>query len=264
METITSKDNPLIKEARRLLQNAKARRESGRFVIEGSRLCGDAALSGVALRAVLLTERAEESYPEVAAALRRACGDCRRISEELARQLGDTVAPQGVFCVCEALDNCRPFGTIKKNTRLLGLENIQDPANLGAVIRTAEALGLDGLLLSGCCDVTSPKVLRGSMGGVFRLPLYLAGRMDEAVASLRKGGWRCLACVPDPSAAPVQGAALGPGTLCLIGNEGNGLTPETVAACDGRITIPMGGRAESLNASMAAGIILWELMRPQE
>ena len=71
METITSKDNPLIKEARRLLQNAKARRESGRFVIEGSRLCGDAALSGVALRAVLLTERAEESYPEVAAALRR-------------------------------------------------------------------------------------------------------------------------------------------------------------------------------------------------
>ena len=99
------------------------------------------------------------------------------------------------------------------------------------------------------------------MGGVFRLPLYAAGEMTAAVEQLRQAGRRCFACVPDAAAASICDIVWKPEDICLIGNEGNGLRPATVAVCDGSVTIPMTGRAESLNAAMAAGIILWETVR---
>ncbi len=266
---LTSRDNRLIKEGRRLLADSRYRRESGHFLIEGARLCADAALSGVPIEAALATPRAEEAYARQTAAIREALRQGARedrfftITDELARHLADTASPQGIFCLCGRLDNRRSLDTMNRMGKYMALEDMQDPANLGAVVRTAEALGVDGLLLSdGCCDVTNPKVLRGSMGGVFRLPLYPAGNMADAVASLQKEGMTAWACVVSPEATPVHRAALGPGSICVIGNEGGGLRPETVAACRERLTIVMPGRAESLNASMAAGIILWELTRP--
>lgn len=268
MESITSRDNRLIKEGRRLLADAKYRRQTGLFFLEGARLCADAARSGVAIRTVLVTARAREGYGEQLQAIRRGSGAEAayvEISEEISRHLGDTASPQGIFCICKTLDNRAALDTINRMGRYIALEDMQDPANLGTVVRTAEALGADGLLLSsGCCDLYNPKVLRGSMGGVFRLPFYAVGEMGAAIAALQARGMTGWACVVDPAATPVHKAALGPGSICVIGNEGNGLRPETAAACRGRLTIAMAGRAESLNASMAAGIILWELMRPQE
>ena len=262
---ITSRDNRLVKEVRRLLADAKYRREAGLFAVEGARLCEDAALSGVDIRYALYTARAAAQYPRQLDAVRKSAAALYEIPDELARFIGDTAAPQGIFSVCGALDNCRPYDTMDKAERLLALEDIQDPANLGAVIRTAEALGLDGLLLSaGCCDVYNPKVLRGSMGGVFRLKLYTAGRFDEAVPTLQAAGRRCLACVPDAAALPVQKAGLHPEDICFNGNEGNGLRRETNEACGESITIPMRGRAESLNAAMAAGLVVWEQLRQSE
>lgn len=267
MESITSRDNRLIKEGRRLLADAKYRRQTGLFLLEGARLCADAARSGVAIRTVLVTARAREGYGEQLQAIRRGSGAEAayvEISEEISRHLGDTASPQGIFCICKTLDNRAALDTINRMGRYIALEDMQDPANLGTVVRTAEALGADGLLLSsGCCDLYNPKVLRGSMGGVFRLPFYAVGEMGVAIAALQARGMTGWACVVDPAATPVHKAALGPGSICIIGNEGNGLRPETAAACRGRLTIAMAGRAESLNASMAAGIILWELMRPQ-
>ena len=259
---ITSRDNRLVKETRRLLADAKYRREAGLFALEGARLCGDAALSGVKIRYAMYTARAAAQYAGQMTAVKRAADTLYEIPDDLARFMGDTASPQGFFCVCDALDNYRPYDTMKDARYVLALEDIQDPANLGTMIRTAEALGLDALLLSGgCCDVYNPKVLRGSMGGVFRLTLYTAHRFEEAIPVLRAGGRRCLACVPDSTARPVPRAGLCPLDICLIGNEGNGLHAQTIAACDGRITIPMGGRAESLNAAMAAGLVMWELLR---
>ena len=133
---------------------------------------------------------------------------------------------------------------------------------MGTVIRTAEALGIDGLLLSdGCCDIYNPKVLRASMGGVFRLPLMRVGDMAQAVETLQEKGLTAYACVVDATATPITEAGMGKGSVTIIGNEGNGLRAETIAACKHSVTIPMAGRAESLNASMAAGIILWEMCR---
>ena len=259
---ITSRDNRYVKEVRRLLADAKYRRESGRFAIEGVRLCRDAVRSGVKVEVFLYTPKAARQYAEALEEMGTACGGGMEIAEELSDYMADTAAPQGVYGICRVLDNRPACDTMKTAGRLLGLEDIQDPANLGAVIRTAEALGLEGLLLStGCCDPYNPKVLRASMGGVFRLPLYPVGEMAAAVERLRLAGRRCFACVPDGEAASICSIEWRSEDVCLIGNEGNGLTPQTVQACTGRLTIRMPGRAESLNASTAAALVMWEMVR---
>ena len=259
---ITSRDNPVLKELSRLLTDASYRRESGLFALEGARLCADAAASGVEIRTVLYTARAREAYEPYLRPLLAACSDCREIDAALAVRFSDTKAPQGIFCICQRLDNRLPLGKIKRNGRYLLLEDVQDPGNLGTIVRTAEAFGIDGLFLTpGCCDLYNPKVLRGSMGGVFRLPAARTEDLPALLVSLKDAGLSCFACVAENGAQPVQNAELGAGAVCLIGNEGAGLRPETVAACGRRITIPMSGRAESLNASIAASIVLWEMTR---
>lgn len=262
---LTSRDNRTVKLWRRLAADAHFRRSQGLFALEGARLCGDAAWSGVKLETVLYTARAAETYPRQLETLLSCGADCQEISEDISRYMGETASPQGIFCVARALDNRLTMDTIKRMGTYIALEDIQDPTNLGTIVRTAEALGVDGMILSsGCCDLYNPKVLRGSMGGVFRLPFLIADRMEAAVDAMQRQGMTVWACVLDPAATPVHRAPLGPGSVCLIGNEGNGLRPETIAACRERLTIRMAGRAESLNASMAAGIVLWELTRPRE
>ena len=260
--TVTSKDNQWVKEWRGLCDSAKKRRESGLFAIEGARLCGDALRSGVAIRAVLYTASALAIYTETVGALMAAAEVGVEISPELSRYMGDTTNPQGVFCIAKTLDNSLIIDKINIIGTYSALEDIQDPGNMGTVIRTAEALGMDGILLSdGCCDIYNPKVLRASMGGVFRMPLMRVGDMAQAVVALQEKGLTAFACVVDADATPITEAGMGKGAVALIGNEGNGLRADTVAACKHRVTIPMAGRAESLNASMAAGIILWEMCR---
>lgn len=257
---ITSRDNRWVKEYRRLAEDTRYRRESGRFVVEGARLCADAVRSGVSVETAFITERACVQYPEHIAAVTAAADNVFTVPDALARHLADTTNPQGVFCMA-----VRPFHTaddLVKGGRYAALEAVQDPGNLGTMIRTAEAFGLDGLLLSdGCCDPYSPKVLRAAMGGVFRLPLLSAGDLSQTLPALEAKGFTSVACVVDADAEAVQTVGLGGGTIAVIGNEGNGLRTETVAACTKRTTIPMNGRAESLNASMAAGIVFWEMVR---
>lgn len=260
--TVTSKDNQWVKEWRRLGDSAKYRRETGLFAIEGARLCGDALRSGVTLEVVLYTASALAVYGSVVEPLLASAQTVVEISPELSRHMSDTINPQGVFCIAKMLDNSLIIDKINIIGTYSALEDIQDPGNMGTVIRTAEALGIDGILLSdGCCDIYNPKVLRASMGGVFRMPLMRVGDMAQTVETLQEKGLTAFACVVDATATPITEAGMGQGSVALIGNEGNGLRAETVAACKHSVTIPMTGRAESLNASMAAGIILWEMAR---
>ena len=259
---VTSKENQWVKEWRRLNDSAKYRRESGLFAIEGARLCADAMRSGVTLQTLLYTPSALAAYSNVVEPLFAVAETVVEISPELSRYMGDTMNPQGVFCIAKMLDNSLIMNKINIIGFYSALEDVQDPGNLGTIIRTAEALGLDGIFLSdGCCDIYNPKVLRASMGGVFRMPLMRVGDMAQTVDSLQEKGLTVFACVVDATATPITEAGMGQGSVALIGNEGNGLRAETVAACKSRVTIPMAGRAESLNASMAAGIILWEMCR---
>ncbi len=258
---ITAQDNSLVKELRQLLSSSRARRKSGRFVIEGARLCEDAARSGVRIAAALATEEARSRYAAQWETVSSAAHAVYGLSCTLMSRLSDTGSPQGILCLCEMPEDVPLF--VKADGIYLALENLQDPGNLGTIIRTAEAFGADGLLLSrGCCDVYSPKVLRAAMGGVFRMPIEVCGALPERLSRL---GERLptLACVVAADALPVMRISQN-GALAVIGNEGNGLSEAVIAACRARVTIPMAGRAESLNASMAAGIVLWELCRRRQ
>lgn len=262
---ITSRSNQHVRRIKRLLSDAGYRRLERLFAIEGARLCADAAQSGVDIRALLYTAGAEAAYPSQLSILKEKARECYEISPAVSEYIGDTRTPQGVFCVCDLLDNRKELDKIinvNPPVGFLALENIQDPANLGAIIRTAEAFGLSGLILSdGCCDIYNPKVLRGSMGGVFRLPFYFVGDMAAAAEKLKGFGIPCFAAVVGDGAVPLNKTKLPRGCVCVIGNEGRGLLPKTSTACAGKITVPMAGGAESLNAAMAAGIIIWEMYK---
>ena len=258
---ISSADNPLFKEIKRLYGDPRARKKSGTFVIEGARLCEDAVRSGVTVLTALATETAAQKYASRWETISSAAERTVFLSEALSAKLADTDTPQGIFCLCRMRDHV--LLPIAAAGVYLALEDVRDPGNLGTVIRTAEALGVDGLILSkGCCDVYSPKVIRAGMGGTFRLPLEIA---EDLPARLRDIGRQTatLAAVVNADALPIT-CAPKTGAVAVIGNEAGGLTAETVAACTHRVTIPMAGRAESLNASMAAGIVLWELCRDRK
>ncbi len=221
-ERITSRKNETVRFAAKLGQSASLRRESGLFLAEGARLCADAALSGVRIREVYFTDRAA--------------------------------------CMCEK--RTREGMKSLPRAHCLALETVQDPGNLGAALRTAEALGIGSVLLAGeCCDVYAPKVLRASMGAVFRLPVFFCESLPETLPELSAQGFSSCAAVPDADAVPVTRADFSRPCVMAVGNEGNGLSPETIAACDTRVTIPMLGRAESLNAASSAAILMWEMMR---
>ncbi len=268
---ISSRDNEMVRRLRRLQNDAKLRRQEGAFVIEGARLCADAARSGAAIETALLTAHAREKFPDYAAAVTAAAAHVFDITDGVAQSLSDTETAQGIICLCKALDNRKMLDTIDssmlstfKNKKWLALENVRDPGNVGTVIRTAEAVGIDGLILSaGCCDVYSPKVLRGSMGGVFRLPLWETADMAAAITRLQAAGACGYACVPSAGGdvLSVVEAPLAAGSVCVIGNEANGLSAATIDACAHRLTIPMAGRAESLNAAVAASLVMWEMSR---
>lgn len=241
------------------LNRSRTFREKNRaFALEGYRLVLDAVQSGVQLRALLLTERAKEQYGAALAEAGAACAEYL-IAGSLAKEIADTESAQGVFAIAEMLPE---RGVLpQKRSRTMLLHCVQDPSNLGAVLRTAEALGTDGLYLFQCCDLYNPKVIRGSMGAWYRIPLLRLRDMDAFFAHCRETGVQTCAAVVDRDAETLGRCALGAGSCVLIGNEGNGLPPEISAACDRRLTIPMAPGANSLNAAMAAGLFLWEMVK---
>ena len=260
MECITSRKNPSVQQAARLLSSAAFRQEQGMFLAEGARLCRDAVRSGLAVPAAYFTAKALEKYPAYAEEIRQAAQTVYVVEPHVAGLLSDTKSPQGIFCVCRIPG--LPEGLPPQARAALALENMQDPGNLGTVLRTAEALGVDGVVLGGaCCDPFGPKALRASMGAVFRLPVLVEMDLPCALERWGRQGWRTMAAVPDTGAIPVTQADFSQPALVVVGNEGNGLTPETLQVCGERVTIPMRGRAESLNAASSAAILLWEMMR---
>lgn len=259
MITLTSKDNAHIKQAAKLQKSARYRRQTGLFVAEGLRVCADAAKSGAEIETLFLTQAALEKNTERCTELSAYAAKCFLVSPELFAHIGDTQTPQGVLAVIKALDKSALFDTIKNGGKFIALDNVQDPNNLGTILRSAEAFGVTGVILSAdCCDVFNPKVVRGSMGAVFRLPVCTAEDLPQWFAAHPKLHTYA-AVVAD--AQPVTAIRFEEPCAIVIGNEGNGIRQATAAACHHRITIPMNGKAESLNASVAAAILIWEMVK---
>lgn len=255
VERITSKTNPRVKSAAALLDR-RERKKTGLFLLEGARLCADAARNGTAVETLFVTEEAAAKYAAEYDLIFRAARSAYYVSDAVAEKLSDTLHPQGVFCVCrtpETVPDVDPDGLY------VFLDNIQNPDNLGAVSRTAEALGFAGLIVSEGCDIRSPKALRTSMGALLRFPVIVAENGAALLRECGEKGMRLLATVPDRDAADITKITLSSGAVLVIGNEGSGVSEETLALCNDRVTIPMAGRAESLNAAAAAAISMFVL-----
>ena len=258
MEFIKSKDNPIVKKIVSIKSNRRERHSLGLFVAEGLRFCRDAVLSGTEIKVALITQDFLQKHPDDARNICNAANEVKCISDLVSQKISDTVNSQGVFCLCAIKENKSELC----GKRFIALENLQDPGNLGTIIRTAEAFGIDGVVLIGnCVDIYSPKVLRSTMGTIFRIPFYSFNDNEAANEQFKKLGLTVYGAVLDDNAKLLSKTGLCEKAVCLIGNEANGISQEAKNICDKFVMIDMNGNAESLNAAVAASVIMWEMTK---
>ncbi len=256
---ITSKDNPVIKLYQKLSSSKKERFEYGLFVLEGLRITEDALREDSGISHLILTKQAAERFGDTLFQVDLRNTKTIVISNELGNKIASTGQTQGVFAICRIPVDRKM--TFKENGKYVVLYGLQDPGNVGMIIRTADALGMDGIIMSGSCDMYSPKVIRSTMGSVFRMNICIENDTEKLFDMLSQGGVTTCASVIDKDAEKITQCSFEGGQAVFIGNEGNGLPREISQRCDRRITIPMQGNINSLNAAMAAGIMMWELAK---
>ncbi len=173
-------------------------------------------------------------------------------------------APQGIICEVKyqkKLHSTDNFDLWQKDKKIMMLSEVRDPGNLGTIMRTAEALGIDGLVLANCADIYGTKAVRASMGTLFRMPLYITRDAVGCINKMRDSGRRTLAAALDENSLRLGNYNTAESDCVIIGNEGHGLDKNVIEACDYTVMIPMKGKTESLNASAAASCIMWEYSR---
>ncbi len=248
METLTSLKNPKIL-AWRSLKDKKGRQEQQSFLVEGVRMVREALASSFQVRAVLLREDFIPDSPLPAET------PVYSLPGHVFQAICDTKTPQGIAAVL-SLQAREASGS-----RLLALDGVQDPGNVGTIIRTADAAGFDGVLFSpDCADLFSPKVLRSTMGSIFRLGFSFPDSLPEALGKMKKDGYSVLSSQLDGDPF-FDRKDVSPSFVLIIGNEGNGISDAVKAVATHRLCLPMRGGAESLNAAVAAGIMMYDLTR---
>ena len=253
---ITSVNNGQVKNIIQLNQKTKARREQGLFVAEGRKMFGEAPADWIEKVYVSETLTSDPALMEQVEKLPYDSG-----ADSVFRHMSDTQTPQGILTVLR-----RPSYTLEdilggKNPLVMVLEDLQDPGNAGTILRTGEGAGVSGVLLTRTCvDITNPKVIRSTMGSVYRMPFLYVESVVSLIQELKKHNIRTFAAHLKGRNSYDQESYTG-GTAFLIGNEGKGLTEEAANSADCLIRIPMCGKVESLNAAMASGILMYEAAR---
>ena len=254
MKSITSLKNPAVQDARALAA-AKERSRQRAFLLDGEHMVGEGLqVCPERVRTVFVDERRTEAY---AALLEKAQGEIYAVPEHVLASISQVKTPQGIAAVCE-LPAARALEEM--GDKLILLENVQDPGNVGTVLRTLDAAGFDGCIFTpGCADPFGPKTLRATMGSTFRVPMCTVDSAASAARQLAENGYAVIGAALDGEPFYERGKL--PEKLCvIIGNEGQGMTREALAACTHRYRLPMRGGAESLNAAVAAAIFMYELM----
>lgn len=198
-EKISSRSNEKVKLFRHLSQSASFRRETGLFALEGARLCSDVAKTGIEIKTAFFTKEALEKYPDYISAVAEKAEQAFEIPHELAGTLSDTREAQGVFCICVKRKEAE-LETIDLKGTYIALDNMQDPSNLGAVLRTAEAFGMSGVIVGGGCDIYNPKALRAAMGSSMRISVLTTGNLPSLLIFAAKKGMLTLASTPSDGA----------------------------------------------------------------
>lgn len=254
MKTILSAHNDTVKYWKQLAQ--KPLQENDRSVLffaEGEHMCMEAISSGKAVTLIIQQDRLDR-FSALSAQFHS--DDLYIVSPEVMKQICDTRTPQGIACVCrisaENTDNA---------SKIVALEGVQDPGNVGTILRTMDAAGFDQLIINrNCANPFGPKASRASMGAIFRIGITFTDDLPEFLKTLDKKGFSILA-------GELQGHDLfatdyDPKNVCiLIGNEGTGLTDDAMAVSNTHIRIPMPGNAESLNAGVACAIMIYDVLR---
>ena len=248
-EYITSRANPLCTHFRKLASSGSYRRETGEFLCDSPKLLQEAQLWGADVRTVLYTAGAKLPAFE-AAGVRMV-----EVSESVMRAVSPMETPQGVVFSCRLCPNGLPE-TLAPG-RYLVLDGIQDPGNVGTILRTADAFDCDGIfLLPGCADLYNPKTFRAAMGVHFRRALYPC-TLEQLTALLTAASVPLYAAALGDNTVDVRDADLSNAAV-VIGSEGRGVSPQVLAVCGQTLKIPMSERCESLNAAVAAAVLLWE------
>ena len=252
---ITSISNPKIKDIIQLQKKSRLRNERGLFLVEGIRMAREIPADQM-VQMYATADFYQKSRQQLPQEIRP-----ELVSEQVFSAMSDTKTPQGVLAVVKQSEYQPETLMSAENAHLLVLDNLQDPGNLGTIFRTAEAAGVTGIIMSrDCVDIYNPKTIRSTMGSVYRVPFVIAPDLQDVFAWFKKQGIRSYAAHLKGKGWYDEQSYVG-GTAFLIGNEGNGLTDATAGQADCLIRIPMKGQLESLNAGVAAAILMYEASR---
>ena len=250
MEFVTSRHNGVVQHVKKLASNRKYRRETGEFLCEGPKMWAEAMERGWVVCTLLTSD--ENLLKQYEGVPKRSV----LVSSELLSYAADTETPQKIIFTCRIPETAE----ILNGERFLVLDGVQDPGNVGTIWRTADAFGADGLiLLPGCADPWAPKVVRSTMGACFRLPV-LSCTLDNLMLLLKQLNIPLYATALQENTLDIRDADLKRAAV-VIGSEGRGVSDVVLEHCEQTIKIPMRERCESLNAAMAAGVVLWESWR---
>ena len=244
-EYITSRKNPLLQQTKKLLTSRKEREKTGLFVADGTKLLEEAVKHYDGLHTVILSEGVEAKIPE---GVRVVC-----VPEDVMASVSPMEAPQGALFLCRLPEKT----AVAPVPGMLLLDGIQDPGNVGTILRTADALDIPVVLLEGCADPYSHKVVRASMGAVLRTPV-VQSTWAEVQAACKKAGIPVAVTALSDRAKDIRQAKLCDMAV-VIGSEGRGVRSEILESADQELIIPMNPRCESLNAGIAAAICMWQM-----
>ena len=267
-EIITSRQNPLV-QLTASLADRKHREKEGMFRFDGKKLLIEALEKGLPLVAVLYRASSAEALMRAIEgyALPTACRTAV-LADALFDRISEEKSPDGVICLSKRLDKIHKIVTINKRCTLyddlvsghtLVLESVRDPGNLGTVIRSAAAFGVGNIVLSAdCADIYHPRTIRAAMGALFTKRILVVEDIADAIRTLATRG-RVFAAALDAGASRLGEVDFGANDAVLVGNEGHGLSPAALAAATDKLFIPMEAGVESLNAGVAASVLLWQL-----
>ena len=246
-ERISSRKNPLLQQVRKLLASRAERRKQGLFVGDGVKLLEEAVKYWPGLQTVILSDGVEAEVPEGVRVV--------RVPEDVMASISPMEAPQGALFLAKLPEN----QTFVPQKGMLILDGIQDPGNIGTILRTADAMDVPVVLLDGCADPWSWKVVRSTMGAAFRRPVYQAS-WEEVRSACRAANIPIGVTALSDRAVDIRSADLREMAL-VIGSEGRGVRKEILENADRELIIPMNPHCESLNAAIAAAIVMWEIKR---
>ena len=251
IQTITSQENSLVKHIKKL-QTKSYRIKAGEYLLEGYRLVRDAIENGVKLKNIIVSDTFDTTeFSHL---------DLTIMPEKLFNQLKTTVNSQGIMAVAKMSERVFDEKRANDGSFFIYLDGIQDPGNLGTIVRIADAGGIDGVLLSKTCvDIYNPKTIRSTMASMFNVPVY-ENCENDTLKMLKSNGYDLVAGSLEAKCSHYE-ADYSNRIVVVIGNEANGITDEVMSMCNVPVKIPIYGKAESLNASVACGILVYEILR---